>query len=66
MPQLPQMPQFPPMPQAPQMPYVQMPQVPQLPQAPVPAPKSNALPLVLFGALLVIAILVVAYFALRG
>ena len=54
------------MPQAPQMPYVQMPQVPQLPQAPVPAPKSNALPLVLFGALLVIAILVVAYFALRG
>jgi hypothetical protein len=50
--------------QMPQMP--QMPQVPQLPQAPLPAPKSNTLPLVLFGALLVIAILVVAYFALRG
>jgi hypothetical protein len=40
--------------------------MPEIPQAPVAAPKSNFLPIVLFGALLVIAILVVAVFALRG
>jgi hypothetical protein len=59
-----QMPQIPQMPQMPQMP--QVPQMPQMPELPAATPKSNVLPLVLFGGLLVIAVLVVAYFALRG
>ena len=40
--------------------------MPQMPELPAATPKSNVLPLVLFGGLLVIAVLVVAYFALRG